>query len=123
MRLRGELIERPLAHALETGGMRRTHLRHHENIAKRLLVHVAGLNLALLMRTRFGVGKPRRLQGRSAASGAALRYCCGCCAASGSKCGLHGSPSRSCPPSPITSRHEQRRHFRHGLLVPWKQNC
>jgi transposase len=71
MRLRGELIERPFAHAFETGGMRRTHLRHHENIAKRLLVHIAGLNLALLMRTRFGVGKPRCLQGRSAAFGAA----------------------------------------------------
>jgi len=72
MRLRGELIERPFAHAFETGGMRRTHLRHHENIAKRLLVHVAGLNLDLLMRTRFGVGKPRCLQGRAAALGAAI---------------------------------------------------
>jgi transposase len=72
MRLRGELIERPFAHAFETGGMRRTHLRHHENIAKRLLVHIAGLNLALLMRTRFGVGKPRCLQGRAAALGAAI---------------------------------------------------
>jgi transposase len=72
MRLRGELIERPFAHAFETGGMRRTHLRKHANIAKRLLVHVAGLNLALLMRTRFGVGKPRCLQGRAVALGAAL---------------------------------------------------
>jgi transposase len=67
MRLRGELIERPFAHAFETGGMRRTHLRWHANIAKRLLVHCAGLNLALLMRVRFGVGKPRCLQGRAAA--------------------------------------------------------
>jgi transposase len=72
MRLRGELIERPFAHAFETGGMRRTHLRKHENIAKRLLVHIAGLNLALLMRTRFGVGKPRCLQGRAAVLGHAL---------------------------------------------------
>jgi transposase len=72
MRLRGELIERPFAHAFETGGMRRTHLRRHENIAKRLLVHIAGLNLALLMRTRFGVGKPRCLQGRAPVLGAAL---------------------------------------------------
>jgi transposase len=72
MRLRGELIERPFAHAFETGGMRRTHLRKHENIAKRLLVHIAGLNLALLMRTRFGVGKPRCLQGRAAPLGAAI---------------------------------------------------
>ena len=67
MRLRGELIERSFAHAFETGGMRRTHLRHHENIAKRLLVHIAGFNLGLLMRKLFGVGKPRCLQGRSAA--------------------------------------------------------
>jgi transposase len=72
MRLRGELIERPFAHAFETGGMRRTHLRKHENIAKRLLVHIAGLNLALLMRTRFGVGKPRCLQGRAAALAASF---------------------------------------------------
>jgi hypothetical protein len=34
MRLRDELIERPFAHAFETGGMRRTHLRHHENISR-----------------------------------------------------------------------------------------
>jgi len=49
--------------------MRRTHLRKHPNIAKRLLVHIAGLNLALLMRTRFGVAKPRCLQGRLAVFG------------------------------------------------------
>jgi transposase len=72
MRLRGEIIERTFAHAFETGGMRRTHLRHHDNIAKRLLIHIAGFNLGLLMRNRFGVGKPRCLQGRSAALWAAL---------------------------------------------------
>jgi len=65
MRRRGEIIERTFAHAFETGGMRRTHLRHHENIAKRLLVPLAGFNLGLLMRKLFGVGKPRCLQGRS----------------------------------------------------------
>lgn len=54
MRRRGELLERPFAHAYETGGMRRIHLRHHENIAKRLLVHIAGFNLGLRMRKRFG---------------------------------------------------------------------
>ena len=59
LRSRGELSARPFAHALETGAMRRTHLRLHENILKRLLVHVSGLNLGLLMRTRFGVGTPR----------------------------------------------------------------
>jgi transposase len=66
MRKRGELIERSLAHNYETGAMRRTHLRHHENISKRLLVHVGGFNLSLVMRKLTGIGKPRRLQGRSA---------------------------------------------------------
>jgi transposase len=72
MRRRGELVERTFAHAFETGGMRRTYLRHHENIAKRLLIHVAGLNIGILMRHRFGVGKPRCLQGRPAALRAAF---------------------------------------------------
>lgn len=62
-RKRGELIERSFAHTLETGGMRRTHLRGHENILKRVLVHVGGFNLGLVMRKLIGVGKPRRLQG------------------------------------------------------------
>jgi transposase len=72
MRRRGELIERSFAHAFETGGMRRTHLRHHDNIAKRLLVHIAGFNLGILMRSRFGFGKPRCLQDGACALWAAL---------------------------------------------------
>lgn len=63
MRKRGELIERSFAHCYETGAMRRTHLRRHDNIAKRLLVHVGGFNLGLVMRKLTGWGKPRRLQG------------------------------------------------------------
>jgi len=62
-RLRGERVERSFAHCYETGGMRRTHLRGHENILKRLVVHVAGFNLGLLMRCSTGIGKPRVLQG------------------------------------------------------------
>ncbi len=73
LRQRGELLERPFAHALETGGMRRTHLRRHNNILKRLLIHVSGLNLGLLMRKCFGVGTPRSLQGRRDLA-AALRH-------------------------------------------------
>jgi len=65
LRKRGELIERTFAHCYETGGMRRTHLRKHNNILKRLLVHVAGMNLGLLLRTLYGVGTPRSLQGLS----------------------------------------------------------
>ena len=63
LRKRGELLERPFAHCYETGGMRRTHLKGHERILKRLLIHVAGCNLALVMRTVFGLGTPRGLQG------------------------------------------------------------
>lgn len=59
LRRRGELLERPFAHCYETGAMRRTHLRGHGNILKRLLVHVAGCNLALLMRRVCGIGTPR----------------------------------------------------------------
>ena len=62
-RLRGELLERPFAHLYDTGGMRRTHLRGHENILKRLLIHGSGFNLGLLIRSMIGVGKPRLLQG------------------------------------------------------------
>ena len=67
LRRRGEYLERTFAHTYETGGMRRTHLRGHGNILKRLLVHVGGFNLGLLMRTLIGVGTPRGLQGRLAA--------------------------------------------------------
>ena len=67
MRLRGELLERPNALLYDTGGMRRTHLRGHGNILKRLLVHVAACNLGLWMRTLTGIGTPRGLQGRFAA--------------------------------------------------------
>jgi len=61
-RMRGERLERSNAHMYETGAMRRTHLRGHENILKRLIVHAAGFNLGLLLRAVIGIGKPRRLQ-------------------------------------------------------------
>ncbi|MDP7692461.1 MAG: hypothetical protein QGG89_11535, partial [Vicinamibacterales bacterium] len=67
LRQRGERLERPNAHLYDTGGMRRVHLRGHPNILKRVLVHVCGFNLGLLMRQLTGVGTPRSLQGRAAA--------------------------------------------------------
>jgi transposase len=67
LRLRGERLERPFAHLYETGRMRRVYLRGHANIRKRVLLHTAALNLGLLMRTLFGAGTPRSLQGRVAA--------------------------------------------------------
>ena len=64
-KLRSELVERSFAHMYETGGMRRTHLRQRNNILKRLLFHAVAFNLALLLRKRYGIGKPRTLQGTS----------------------------------------------------------
>ena len=44
--------------------MRRTHLRGHRNILKRLLIHVAAFNLSLILRQEVGVGTPRSFQDR-----------------------------------------------------------
>jgi hypothetical protein len=60
---RGELVERSFAHVCETGGGRRTWLRGRKNVTKRYLVQVAAFNLGVVMRSLFGVGKPRVLQG------------------------------------------------------------
>lgn len=65
MKKRGELIERGFAHCYDTGGMRRTHLRGHGNILKRLLIHTSGFNLSLILRKMMGCGTPRGLQSRS----------------------------------------------------------
>src|ERR1700692_2646685 len=64
-KLRAELTERSFAHMYETGGMRRTHLQKRNNILQRILFHAVGFNLALLLRERYGIGKPRTLQGIS----------------------------------------------------------
>ncbi len=50
LRRRGELVERSFAHCYETGGMRRTHLRKHQNILKRQLIHIGAFNLSLILR-------------------------------------------------------------------------
>lgn len=62
LRCRGEMLERPFAHCLETGGMRRVYLRQRDNIHKRVLIHVGGYNLGVLMRKLTGIGTPRGLQ-------------------------------------------------------------
>jgi hypothetical protein len=58
-RKRGEFVERSFAHVLDTGGMRRAHLRGRENLHKRYLIHVCGFNLSLVMRKRTGSGCSR----------------------------------------------------------------
>ncbi len=66
-RARGERAERPFAHLYRTGRMRRTHLRGHDNILKRVLIHSGAFNLGLMIRRMLGVGTPRGLQGRALA--------------------------------------------------------
>lgn len=58
---RQELAERSFAHMYETGSMRRLYLRGRTNILKRLVLHGAGFNLALYMRSMIGAGTPRQL--------------------------------------------------------------
>ena len=62
-RRRSELVERPFAHQLTTEGLRQIFVQGHANVRKRLLIHVCGFNLGLLMRRLMGVGTPRSLQG------------------------------------------------------------
>ena len=62
-RQRSELVERPFAHRRTTGGLRRIFVRGHANVCKRLLIHVCGFNLGLVMRHLTGVGTARSLQG------------------------------------------------------------
>lgn len=76
LRQRGEKVERTFAHMYETGGMRRTHLRHRENILKRVLIHASGFNLSLVLRRQHGFGKPRRLQDGYRAVNTALSGLC-----------------------------------------------
>src|SRR5450756_2469392 len=65
LRRRGEFVERSFAHCYETGAMRRCHLRGHENILKRQLVHVGAFNLSLILRELLGAGTPRELKNRA----------------------------------------------------------
>ena len=58
-RQRGERIERNFAHQFDTGGLDRLYVRGKENVHKKLLIQAAACNLALLMRSRYGSGKPR----------------------------------------------------------------
>lgn len=78
LRKRGELLERPFAHCYETGGMRRTHLRGHPNILKRVLIHAGTCNLGLLMRRLIGVGTPRGFADLASGVRAALRTAIEC---------------------------------------------
>src|SRR6202165_765793 len=65
-RQRGERIERNFAHQFDTGGLDRLYVRGKENVDKKFLIQAAACNLALLMRSRYGSGKPRAAHNRVA---------------------------------------------------------
>jgi transposase len=67
-RRRSELCERSFAHLCETGGMRRSWLRGLEDVSKRYTIAAMAHNLGRILRSLFGVGKPRMLQAEGNAS-------------------------------------------------------
>jgi transposase len=64
-RQRGEKIERNFAHQFDTGGLDRLYVRGLENVHKKFLIQAAACNLALLMRSTYGSGKPRAAHDRA----------------------------------------------------------
>src|SRR5450755_4110836 len=64
-RQRGERIERNFAHKFDTGGWDRLYVRGEKNVHKKSLIQAAACNLALLMRSRYGAGKPRAAYDRA----------------------------------------------------------
>jgi transposase len=56
---RGERIERNFAHQFDSGGMDRLWVRGKTNVRKKVLIQAAACNLALLMRSLYGSGKPK----------------------------------------------------------------
>jgi transposase len=61
---RGERIERNFAHQFDTGGMDRLYVRGLSNVHKKLLLQAAACNIALLLRSFYGAGKPRAAHDR-----------------------------------------------------------
>src|SRR6266481_716136 len=64
-RQRGERIERNFAHQFDSGGLDRLYVRGRANVHKKFLIQAAACNLALLLRSRYGTGKPRAAHDRA----------------------------------------------------------
>src|SRR3984885_14346822 len=63
---RGERSERNFAPQFDTGGLDRLYVRGLENVHKKFLIQAAACNLALLLRSTYGSGKPRAAHDRVA---------------------------------------------------------
>jgi transposase len=64
-RQRGERIERSFAHQFDTGGLDRLYVRGMKNVHKKFLIQAAACNLALLLRSMYGAGKPKAAYDRA----------------------------------------------------------
>ena len=71
----------------------RNRLRGHPNILKRVLVHVAGLNLGLVIRQLVGNATPRGAMALGRALFALLRACWRVSGAAGRRAGSRGAPA------------------------------
>jgi transposase len=67
-RQRGERVERNFAHQFDTGGLDRLYVRGIKNVHKKFLIQAAACNLALLMRSMYGSGKPKAAYDRAVAA-------------------------------------------------------
>ena len=67
-RRRSEFVERTFAHACESGGGRRSHLRGLYGVGKRWLAQLAARNLGVILRSLTGVGTPRAHQAECGAA-------------------------------------------------------
>jgi transposase len=67
-RRRGERVERNFAHQFDTGGLDRLYVRGIKNVHKKFLIQAAACNLALLLRSIYGAGKPKAAYNRAVAA-------------------------------------------------------
>jgi hypothetical protein len=100
------LIERNFAHCYDTGGMRRTHLRGHRNILKRLLIHVGAFHLSLIFRSLLGSGTPRELRNRQSSFLCVLLFLF-------RRPSVASSPRKPCVSSPPFDRQKNHRYLRY----------
>ena len=125
-RKRGEKIERNFAHQFDTGGMDRLYVRGRENVHKKLLLQAAACNLALLMRSFYGAGKPRAAHDRvNEAAFGILALMAGIESLWPTYCALYSEQqdqNRQISRRLLFSHPRRISRFRHGLLSPGHVN-